>query len=126
MDQAIKDQWVKDLRSGEFQQGKGALESEEGFCCLGILCFRAAEAGITERRAPTIGSAQWYGETQTVLPTEVMRWAGLIASDDDLEYTNAKRGHYTDNEGYERWLTMDNDDGYYDFQAIADIIEEYF
>lgn len=43
MDATIKAEWIKALRSGEFQQGSGKLVgvSVQGglsFCCLGVLC----------------------------------------------------------------------------------------
>lgn len=30
--------WVDALRSGEYQQTRGVLESATGFCCLGVAC----------------------------------------------------------------------------------------
>lgn len=30
--------WIKALRSGEYAQTKGALQDNEGFCCLGVAC----------------------------------------------------------------------------------------
>lgn len=30
--------WVKALRSGEYNQNKGKLQNEDGFCCLGVAC----------------------------------------------------------------------------------------
>jgi hypothetical protein len=30
--------WVETLRSGEFGQTQGALQKEDGFCCLGVAC----------------------------------------------------------------------------------------
>lgn len=30
--------WLEALRSGEHQQGKGRLKSDQGYCCLGVLC----------------------------------------------------------------------------------------
>ena len=36
---AMKKRWVKALRSGDYEQGRGALHSADGkFCCLGVLC----------------------------------------------------------------------------------------
>lgn len=35
---AAQREWVRDLRSGEFPQGKRQLQSSEGFCCLGVAC----------------------------------------------------------------------------------------
>lgn len=30
--------WTKALRSGKYKQGKRQLQSENGFCCLGVAC----------------------------------------------------------------------------------------
>jgi hypothetical protein len=83
MNKEIGEQWVKDLLSGEFAQTTGALRSEEGFCCYGVLAERAVEAGVlvrTERNAgnylycsATDISDQSYG----VLPIAAWQWAGL-------------------------------------------------
>ena len=34
----LKDKWIAALRSGKYKQGKGALQRNESFCCLGVLC----------------------------------------------------------------------------------------
>ena len=31
-------EWVAALRSGKYKQGKGALSTEDRFCCLGVAC----------------------------------------------------------------------------------------
>lgn len=42
MNKAIKQKWVKALRSGRYTQGRGRLErivdGERHNCCLGVLC----------------------------------------------------------------------------------------
>lgn len=38
MNPELKKKWVDALRSGEYKQGKGILNGERGFCCLGVLC----------------------------------------------------------------------------------------
>lgn len=40
--QAQKEIWLRDLRSGEFAQGRGVLHSPQDntFCCLGVLAHR--------------------------------------------------------------------------------------
>src|SRR6185295_18826871 len=42
MNKEIKEKWIKALRSGEYKQGRGRMDREEGgehyFCCLGVLC----------------------------------------------------------------------------------------
>lgn len=30
--------WIAALRSGEYKQGRGCLQSEDGYCCLGVAC----------------------------------------------------------------------------------------
>jgi hypothetical protein len=38
VDPEIKAKWVEALRSGRYQQATGKLMTEEGYCCLGVLC----------------------------------------------------------------------------------------
>ncbi len=38
MNLEVKAKWVEGLKSGKFPQAGGALKTEEGFCCLGVLC----------------------------------------------------------------------------------------
>lgn len=119
MDAAIKEQWIKDLRSGEFEQGRGQLEKGGKFCCLGVLAFRAAEAGVIERRESQFpGSAAWYDESKGVLTPEICKWAGLEEDND--------KGTYVLEDGTIRHLTQDNDYNGHNFVMIADTIENYF
>jgi hypothetical protein len=92
MNQEIKAQWVADLRSGEFPQGRRALrktvnpdtgkvyaDGKARFCCLGVLCERAVEAGIITRGAEggyTVATNDW-NNLNGLLPASVARWAGL-------------------------------------------------
>lgn len=39
-------EWVKALRSGEFKQIQGQLQTRDGFCCLGVACRIAGDAGL--------------------------------------------------------------------------------
>ena len=38
MDRKYKAEWLKALRSGEYQQARGKLYDGTGYCCLGVLC----------------------------------------------------------------------------------------
>lgn len=38
VDRALRDKWIKALRSGEYEQTSGSLEAGGKFCCLGVLC----------------------------------------------------------------------------------------
>jgi len=59
----IKEKWINALRSGEYEQIRGALRREEGFCCLGVLC-------------DIINTDCWFGNTwrreSGWLPSELM------------------------------------------------------
>lgn len=37
MPQNLLTKWLQALRSGKYEQGKGALKSASGYCCLGVL-----------------------------------------------------------------------------------------
>jgi hypothetical protein len=114
MDAAVKEQWIKDLTSGEFKQGRGYLEKGGKFCCLGVLCFRAAEAGVTNRTETEDTFHAAYGGRSGFLPSEVVEWAGM--SDFD--------GRYHDGD-IRRALAYDNDGGV-PFEGIAKTIDQYF
>jgi hypothetical protein len=87
MDAAIKERWLAALRSGEYEQGRGMLEFNGKFCCLGVLCSLAVKDGITERTVlenvdgPTgvalYGTRDGVGGTRHYLPGKVIEWAGL-------------------------------------------------
>lgn len=34
--QEFKEKWIAALRSGEYKQDKGALQTNNGYCCLGV------------------------------------------------------------------------------------------
>jgi hypothetical protein len=67
----IKAKWVEALRSGEYEQGCGALRTEDGkYCCLGVLTDLYCKAkGVTFDGVTR--SNRW------VLNLSVRRWAGL-------------------------------------------------
>lgn len=75
MKKSIKKKWVAALRSGQYKQGFAQLRSEEGFCCLGVLCNLHAKAH------PEIAARQTdpdsYLGGSFFLPEEVQAWAGL-------------------------------------------------
>lgn len=128
----IRDRWVAALRSGDYPQTTGALQrtrpatidsdvAHPGFCCLGVLCELAVEAGVIKRAddrgLELLGQAGYlsadrdgkvYPET-ALLPKEVVEWAGLD-------------GIYGFGRNSGTGLTELNDNGV-SFAAIADIIE---
>lgn len=82
MREEVKTAWTARLRSGQDRQVAGRLsDGVGGYCCLGVLCDMAEEAGVVDK---TVGKhpfngvgAVYYGDTDTVLPPAVMDWAGL-------------------------------------------------
>lgn len=97
MDSVIKGQWLDDLRSGDFRQGKGTLHrvkrDDEGkivheFCCLGVLCEQAVAAGVADRvlegdddngryRYYAAGTHHLETGESNYLPEVVRTWAGI-------------------------------------------------
>lgn len=126
MDPTIKAQWVAALRSGEYQQGKHVLHNvdENTYCCLGVLCDLAVKAEVitddeTVYNGVIFGPATKFGSQDekaladgiTVLPREVMDWAGLD-----------EENPWAENE--EHQLAEMNDDHGYSFEDLAHVIEQ--
>jgi len=99
--------WVDALRSGKYKQGKFALRRGDRFCCLGVACQLAVEAGVIPEPVQTSHDDEWvYGGKFTVLPKKVYQWLDI---DETGEYETGN-------------LVSDNDDGK-TFRSIASIIE---
>lgn len=78
MKKDVKKRWLKALRSGEYQQGTGALRTrEDAFCCLGVLCELAVEEGVVEVRQGIHEYQYGRGLSTAYPPNEVLEWAGL-------------------------------------------------
>lgn len=125
MKKEIKDKWVAALNSGEYKQIKGFLKTNEGHCCLGVLCeiyaqetqageFKLNQDEYAEDKIAYDFKAYNTEDTDfEVLPDVVKDWAGIK--------TNS--GEYSKSEmGKRKELTEDNDTGK-SFIQIANIIE---
>jgi hypothetical protein len=131
MNQEVKTKWVAALRSGEFEQNKGALTNADRtkHCCLGVLCEIAVREGIIPGpiRKGMQGSLTFHygqevdgtGGDAFVLPYAVQVWAAIDALPkgprlvgSDVTYTLA-----TYNDG-------SDDIRRHTFNEIADVIEE--
>lgn len=133
MKRAIRDQWLTDLRSNEFEQGRMALaqivQTSAGrtirYCCLGVLCERAYRERLPIEKDAGESSIR-YGDESAFLPVKVMEWAGLAVDPDDPDFRDGDLvvrpdfGHYA---GTLTSLAALNDHGY-TFHEIADLIEE--
>ena len=45
MKKELETMWAAALRSGKYKQTKGALRTDEGYCCIGVLCDLVDPAG---------------------------------------------------------------------------------
>lgn len=112
MKQDIAKRWVAALRSGEYQQTRQVLHSDEGYCCLGVLCdLHAKETGGAWLLTP---SGHIYQQYDVLVPPRVLEWAGMRSPD----------GKFTDGTHWGSTLADVNDGGG-TFDQIADIITQY-
>ena len=82
MNEQVKDKWVAALKSGKYKQARGYLKTENGYCCLGVLC----ELFIAESNELNVGGYDHittYNRECAYLPAEVLRWA-------DMRYVNGR------------------------------------
>lgn len=98
--------WVDALRSGEYDQTRNYLRTDDGYCCLGVACEVAIENGV--RLKAVYKDGLWeYARNSEVLPPSVQRWLGLAADDG----------------AYARWTLAEKNDEGRPFDEIADVIE---
>jgi len=113
MKKAIMERWVEALRSGEFKQTKKQLKHGKGYCCLGVLCrIHAREHNKRFSKNKYLGVSQ-------VLPRKVMNWAKLK---DNNSFITVNK---SDNP-YRETLAECNDRLDYNFDQIADLIEDQY
>ena len=71
----IKERWVDALLSGDYTQGKGRLQRDGSFCCMGVLCDLYSK----ETGTPWVlseGSLSIHGASGC-LPLQVRVWGAL-------------------------------------------------
>jgi hypothetical protein len=110
----VKEKWLKALRSGDYQQGRGALRKDEAFCCLGVLCdFYGRETGEEWQEGhcdEDDDCRDWEIAGGTaLLPSDVVIWAGL--GDENPIVKDHSLADWNDSKGAS-------------FPVIADLIEE--
>jgi hypothetical protein len=119
MNPEIKAEWVADLRSGKFKQGRSTLRrnNQDGthdFCCLGVLAEQAVRKGVATRYGVSGRHTEYVGSDGQVFVTglsdEVNAWAGLPSENPPI--------------GRSSLMQMNDDDGA-SFDDIADAIERY-
>ncbi len=122
MNSQIKQQWIRALKSSHYQQTTKYLRTEQGFCCLGVLCdLYAKEHDDVDWDVSNVDDVDYeFLNAAQVLPEKVMKWAGLSIDQKDPYYVVA------DEETRERhiYLSTVNDNGS-TFKEIAQLIEEH-
>lgn len=145
----VKTLWLEALRSGRYEQGEKNLERDGKFCCLGVLCDLAVQAGVIEKKGTSLLSGDGlvaYGTDSDLYhtalpPAAVHRWAvDYVESEDvyddyipQIPIPEGKLKDWTSmlNEGDplvradQIGLTTLNDQIGLNFDQIADLIEEY-
>jgi hypothetical protein len=111
MNPQIKQKWLNALRSGDYQQGQFYLRTDNGFCCLGVLCDLYAKENQLEWEHSSYKDVYMFQDTVTFLPLSVIEWSDIA---DSNPYVNGGIGT----------LSGLNDKGF-TFNEIADLIEEH-
>jgi hypothetical protein len=106
MNKEWKAKWVSALRSDRYQQDTGYLRTDDGYCCLGVLCDLVDPQGW--ERHP--GLCWDHTGGQGVLPGGVIEVAGIQPATPDPIIGGVK-------------LSALNDSGEWSFDQLADLIE---
>jgi hypothetical protein len=111
MNPEIKEKWINALRSEEYQQTQDNLKTDEGYCCLGVLCdIYAKENNVDWEK--DFDEYTMFGYVRK-LPHHVVKWAGLNSQSPEVKDDN---GNYV-------FLINLNDTGS-TFREIAGLIEK--
>lgn len=110
MEPEAKAAWLKALRGGGYEQGRGRLRLfPTGFCCLGVLCDTLAPEGW---RIPSEGTYR-HGGSGVSLPKQIALKAGITTPTFQIPIGE---GRLTTPEDM-------NDTFKFTFEEIADMIE---
>lgn len=138
MNKEIKERWIAALRSGEYSQSSGYLSTDEGYCCLGVLCeialqdqvvIKTKDSSIDEHFVYT-SKIDPVDRDTGVLPLAVVAWSGMPNRNPNITSTKEEVSPNIfsefGNEYNEVTATLAgfNDNGA-TFEQIADLIEKY-
>lgn len=132
------DLFLKDLRSGDFAQVRGHLESvgEDGEvvgrCCLGVACVRPAAEGVVRRDVSYYHRVTYDGNSAE-LPKVVADYLGIplvnrteTEGDTDIKFYKSGYDDMGNTADLNRTAAGLNDYFKYDFNQIADAFELEF
>lgn len=121
---------VDALRSGQYQQAKGNLANEDGYCCLGVACEVARINGLPleMEKTPNIrqGWEMFYNDENLLLPTEVREWYGFERRDGAAPWESPNNPTILDIDGRALMAAHCNDVLEWDFTRIADGFERTY
>lgn len=142
MDPKVKAMWTEALRSGEYEQARGYLRTDNGYCCLGVLCEVAVKnkvipapvrivpgAGVGNEVIPGYGADEpiyfYDDQAYLTLPDEVREWAHLDDYNPMVTIPDEVIGVDDDgNDAYRKAVLSElNDAMSWDFNRIADRID---
>jgi hypothetical protein len=119
--------WVTALRSEKYPQSDSYLRTADGYCCLGVLCDISGLGEWSEpRQVPGVRFSHSYLATDlwqhqgpgiTLLPPEVIKWAGFDTGNPVVYY---------DFNGISHPAAGVNDSEGLSFNEIADYLERTY
>lgn len=118
MIEEYKKEWVSALRSGQYKQITDNLCTDDGFCCLGVLCEINMDRFDMNKGSSYNNTYSYHmnGESEdTILPKALCLELGLPKNNPEV-YIN---GNLTT-------VAMLNDRYWFTFNEIADVIENDF
>ena len=140
--------WIAALRSGKYKQTRGYLKDVNGFCCLGVASDICPSVSWLENpkgedffAISNDSQIKWDIKTRNgyhqetndkhemegaQLPAEVVEWLGIASSEGSFEATDEIKKNLMDDDDGEfevASLAYFNDDLRFDFNKIADFIE---
>lgn len=122
MDTELKNKWLAALRNGEYKQATGYLKTQDGFCCLGVLCdIIDPDAWDNKLSGLENRSYAWdsggFGKSYYELPNHVLHDIGVP------RYHEAISVEENSSQLTQSYLANKNDGGA-SFSDLADWIEE--
>jgi hypothetical protein len=131
MNAAVKAKWLEALRSGEYEQGMGALKKDGKYCCLGVLCdvlIKDAELSqqFTVREEEELDGGRicfsYMGNRASdVIPLALGRALDINDTNPVVEVTEALAAQI--GFGYHTTSLAQLNDAGYSFLKIADVID---
>ena len=116
-----RDEWIKALRSGDYEQSKHMLHSNRGWCCLGVACdiFKETlDLKVDKVLHEEGGFEVFYNYDSQVLPRAVQEHIGLNTPEGLFKSPRMEGANAGET------LSSVNDEGA-TFEQIATILEDH-